>query len=375
MQPAITDVREQYIASDITYLLRDEPSIVVGAGCELLTMNLDVLDDITDDVVDGSVARSNYATLHGSARLNISRDLPWGRAIVRPYMTVESGLMAARFNLGAYFTNTPERVLGTQPMTYAVQCFDLLHALDTPTGEAYQVPSGYKYLTAVEDILTDLGFTKYIIDRTRASTTLPATKVWPIAENTTWLTVVNDLLAAVGYRGIWSDWDGYLRCEPYETPATRQPEWEYDATVYNTMLGETRTYVRDFYEAPNRWVAVRNGQINGTTPVEGDGIYTYVNQYAGDTSVSGRGGRIITRLLSFDAADQAALVAQTQSAIEADLTLKTKITVETSPNPLHWHFDVLTLIDAEAGANLKVLESSWELPLTGGNMKHEWSTI
>lgn len=375
MQPVVTPIRSAYTDAQIRALIQDEPSIIVGAGAELLNMNLDVLEVITDHLVDGTVRRSNYATLHGSASLNISRELPWGRAIVRPFMTLESGTMNVRFNLGAFFTNTPERVLGTQPLTYSVECYDLLHALDTPAGEAYQITLGTGYLDAIETILTDQGFTRIIIDRTRASTTLPATKVWPIAENVTWLIIVNDLLAAIGYRGIWSDWDGYLRCESYETPSTRQPEWVYNATSLNSMLGQTRTYTRDFYAAANRWVAVRNGQIDGATPVEGAGIYTEVNQNNGETSVSARGGRVITRPLSFDAADQAALVAQTKSAIEADLTLKTKITVETSPNPLHGHFDVLTLIDAEAGANLKVLESSWELPLLGGDMKHEWSTV
>lgn len=374
MQPIVAPVRSGYTKEQITELIQSS-AFIVGAGAELLNMNLDVLENITDDLVGGTIRRSNYATLHGSASLDISRELPWGRAIVRPYMTIESGSMSVRFNLGAFFTNTPERVLGTQPLTYSVECYDLLHALDTPAGEAHQVFSGTRYLDAVEEILTAQGFTRIIIDRTRATTTLPATKVWPIAENTTWLIIVNDLLAAIGYRGIWSDWDGYLRCESYETPATRQPEWTYNATSLNSMLGQTRTYTRDFYAAPNRWVAVRNGQITSDTPVEGNGIYTEVNQNNGETSISARGGRVITRLLTFDAADQAALIAQTKSAIENDLTLKTKITVETSPNPLHGHFDVVTLVDAEAGANLKLIESSWELPLLGGDMKHEWSTI
>lgn len=375
MQPVIVPVRSDKTSAQIINLIENEPSKIIGAGAELLNLNLDVLEDITTNLVDGTVRRSNYATLHGSASLNISRELPWGRAIVRPFMTIESGATLARFNLGAFFTNTPERVLGTTPLTYSVECFDLLHALDTPTGEAFQVASGTRYLDAVEGILTDQGFTRIIIDRTRATTTLPATKVWPIAENITWLIVVNELLAAIGYRGIWSDWDGYLRCESYETPSTRQPEWTYNATSLNSIVTQERTYIRDFYAAPNRWVATRNGQIDTTTPVEGAGIYTEVNQNNGDTSISARGGRVITRLLSFDAADQAALIAQTKSAIEADLTLKTKIIVGSAPNPLHGHFDVVRFTDAEAGADLKLLESSWELSLTGGDMKHEWSTL
>lgn len=375
MQPVVTEVRSHLTSNQVVALLRDEPSIVVGAGCELLNQNLDVLEDISSDLLDGSVSRSNYATIHGVAQLAISRELPWGRAIVRPYMTIESGSTSARFNLGAYFTNTPARVLGATPITYDVQCFDLLDALNTPAGVAYSVPAGSTYLNAVKDILINQGFTKFVIDQRRATTTLSTAKVWPLEEKNTWLAIVNDLLAAVGYRGIWVDWNGYLRCEAYVGPSSRQIEWAYNSTIPNTMLGETRTYTRDFYEAPNRWVAVRANDTAGATPVEGAGIYTYVNQNVGETSVTGRGGRVITRILSLDAADQAALIAQTQAAVEIDLNINTKIQVETSPNPLHWHFDVVSLTDAEAGVDLKLIESSWNLPLLGGDMSHEWSKI
>lgn len=375
MQPPITDIRSHLTAAQVTALLRDEPSIIISAGCELLNQDLDVLDDFSNDLEGGSITRSNYATLHGSATLAIARELPWGRAIVRPYMNIESGTTLARFNLGAYFTNTPKRVLGAIPLTYDVQGFDLLHALDTPAGAAYSVAAGTRYLDAIKDILIQQKFSKFIIDQSRATTTLPTAKVWPLEEKNTWLAIVNDLLAAIGYRGIWADWNGYLRCEAYQAPNARQTEWSYDSMSAVTMLGETRTYERDFFEAANRWVGIRASDTAGATPVEGNGIYTYTNLNNGDTSVAGRGGRVITRILQLDAADQAALVAQTQSAIEADLSLKTKITVETSPMPLHWHFDVLKLTDPEAGADIKVIESSWTLPLSGADMSHEWSTV
>lgn len=375
MQPVVVDIRNHLTSDQIKALIQDEPSLVISAGAELLNQDLEVIEDITSDFEGGSVSRSNYATLHGSATLSIARELPWGRAIVRPYMYIESGATLARFNLGAYFTNTPARVLGTKPLIYNVQGFDLLHALDTPAGSAYSVAAGTRYLDAVQDILTAQRFSKFIIDRRRATTALSTAKVWPLEEKNTWLAIVNDLLAAVGYRGIWCDWDGYLRCEAYESPQARKAEWVYDSTSAYTMLSETRTYERDFFDAPNRWVAVKTNDTSGATPIEGAGIYTYTNNYAGETSVQGRGGRVITRILSFDAADQAALVAQTQRSIEADLTLKTKITVQTSPNPLHWHFDLLKLTDGEAGADMKVIESSWTLPLDGGDMDHEWSTI
>jgi hypothetical protein len=371
MQPLITAVRSNYTAAQVIHEIRDSPNLIVSAGCELLDQNLTVLEDITADFIDGSVKRSNYATLHGTASVQLSRDLAWGRAIIRPYQKING----IRFNLGAYYTNTPDRVLGTMPLIYSVECYDLLDALNTPTGEAYAIAAGGSYVNAIYDIVTSQGFTKFILDKSRIGTTLPTAKVWPLDTQTTWLNVINDLCAAIGYRGIWSDWDGYLRIEPYTEPAIRTSEWTYETVGAYTMASQQRVYTKDYYAAPNRWVAIRNNNVAGSTPVEGNGVYTYVNQYNGLTSVQARGGRIITSILQVDAADQAALVAQTQQAIETDLRLQTKISLETSPNPLHWHFDKLTLNDSEAGQNLEVLEQEWELPLLGGNMRHVWSVI
>jgi hypothetical protein len=200
--------------------------------------------------------------------------------------------------------------------------------------------------------------------------------VWPLTAETTWLNIVNDLLAAIGYRGLWSDWDGRLRCEPYLSPGERAVEWTYDTTDQATsMLAVKRIISRDYYNAPNRWVAIRNNDVAGTTPVEGNGVYTYVNQYNGLTSVEARDGRVITSILQLDAADQAALIAQTNKAIETDLRLQTKYTVESSPNPLHWHFDKLIYKDNEIGTEVKVMSTNWELPLLGGNMRHNWTEI
>lgn len=371
MQPQVTGVRSDFTAAQVIYAIRDSPNLIINAGCELLDQNLRVLENITDDFVDGTVKRSNYATLHGTASVLLSRDLDWGRAIIRPYMI----LNGIRFNLGAYYTNTPDRVLGEQPLMYQVECYDLLDALNTPTGEAYAIAAGGSYVNAIYDVLTSQGFTKFVLDKSRIGTTLPTAKVWPLDTQTTWLNVVNDLCAAIGYRGVWSDWNGYLRIEPYLQPGIRQSEWTYETQGLQAMTSQQRTYTKDYYGAPNRWVAIRNNDVAGTTPVEGNGVYTYVNQFNGLTSVEARGGRVITSILQLDAADQSALIAQTQQAVETDLRLQTKITLDTSPNPLHWHFDKVTLNDSEAGQNLEVMEQEWELPLSGGNMKHVWSVI
>jgi hypothetical protein len=374
MQVLTAPPRQAFTDATIIRIIRDEPAVEFSAGLELLNMGLQVLDDLTNDFIGGSVARNAYATLHGTATLGLTRVLDWGRAIVRPYMNMTDGTTLIRFNLGAYFTSTPERTLGYEPETYGIAGYDMLHGLSTTVGEAYAVDAGVGYLDAVAAILTAQGYTRFVIDRDAAGTVLPSARVWPIDEQTKWLTIVNDLLGAIGYQGIWSDWDGWLRVHKYVSPSARSSEWTYDVDPETSMLDTLRTLRRDYFEAPNRWVAVRTNNIDGAAPVEGDGIYTYVNQYLGDTSVQAR-GRIISKVVPLEAADQASLVAAAQKTIDADTRTSATMALTTWPNPLHWHFDRVTLNDPDVGPVADVLSTSWTLPLDGSLMSHGWSLL
>ena len=367
--------RDAFTVAQITTLIQDAESVRIDRGCELLDMSLNVIEDISADLQGGSVSRAAFANIHGTTDLDISRDLDWQTAILRPYMLVSDSDITARFNLGAYFTSTPKRSLETTPRVHAVQGFDIMQILQDPVGEAYALEQGTLYLAAVEEILTSRGITRFVIDQSSAATALPTPRSWIMEEKLTWLIVVNDLLAAIGYRGIFSDWDGQLRCEPHVSPKLRSPEWYYDTGAKTSMLNPDREMERDFYEIPNRWVAVRSNQTEGTTPIEGNGIYTFVNQNVGETSVDARNGRTITRFLSIDAADQASLQAQAQVSIDADMGLSTKLKVGTHPNPLHWHFDRLLLNDPEIGAFVDIQGTQWTLELDGTSMTHEWTVL
>lgn len=355
-------------------LIRTNPSMLLGAGMDLLDRNLNVIADLSGDLQDGEVSRSNFATLHGSLTFTLTAQLSWGSAIVRPYLLVGGeGMTTQRFNMGAYFTNTPNYTTGTDPTVYSVQGYDLLDVLNSKVGDSYAVQAGTEYLTAVETILINQGVTKYTIDSARAGTLLPEARGWAATEGATWLRIVNELLSAIGYRGIYSDWDGQLVCVPYQSPEDKAPEWTYDDGEFTAELLPQQEVSHDYYATPNRWVAVRTNMPEGTTPSEGDGIAIYQNDSDGETSVEGR-GRVKSERYEFEAADQDALVTKLMQQVAQDKTVSTNIAGETSPNPLHWHFDVITIETAELGT-LKVRETSWKLPLNGGLMGHEWAVI
>lgn len=370
--------RDGFTDEQIVGLLQDSPALELTAGLELVDLDLNVLEDVSDDLAGGQVSRNSLADLHATCTLQITRDLDWGAGLVRPYLTVSDGQIAARFYLGVYHLNTPSRSAQESPPTFDVQGYDLLLRLADPVGDAWSIAVGDLYLTKVEEILRSLGFTQFIIDQEAAAKAAPTPRTWAFTDRVTWLQVVNDLLASVGYAGIWSDWNGRLRCSPYQLPAAREIEWTYTDDAATTMLTAEQTITQDFFDAPNKWIFYRGNGIDGETPTEGNGRFGWVNYRVGLTSVEARGGRIITRMESVDAADQAALYAQALQMIQNDMDVATVIDQPTSANPLHWHLDRLLI--QGAGSIVDVQCTAWTLPLPGGSgvpgdMSQTWRAI
>ncbi len=377
MQPLTAAPRDHLTADQVIWLIRDSAHTIIDAGMELLDRSFMVVEDISKDlVVEGcEVSRQSFADIHAAAQFSLSRELSWGRAIVRPYVVLSNGDYDARFNLGAYYTSVPTVDVGPDTIIYDVEGIDVIHRLHDPIGSSYFVPTGTPVLAKVEEILVAQGFTNAVIDQSKASVVSLGDRVWPMEDSTTWLKVVNNLLSSVGYAGIWTDWNGAPRCEQYTVSGDRASEWTYEAAGVRSMVSENRAVELDFYEVPNKWVAVRSNNVDGPQPVEGDGKYTYVNEFSGPTSVEARDGRVITRVLSIEAADQPSLVAQAHVSIEADIRVERRFGLESSPNPLHWHFDRLTFNDAKVGVPAEVLAYDWRLPLDGGLMSHTWKAV
>ena len=111
--------------------------------------------------------------------------------------------------------------------------------------------------------------------------------------------------------------------------------------------------------------------------VEGNGIYTYVNQSVGPTSVDARRGLVITRTESVDVVDQGALIARANEIINADLTIPVLYNVTTFPNPLHWHFDRLLLQDSASLPIADVMATQWSLTLPPAteDMTQQWRVL
>lgn len=382
MQSLTDGPRAGYTSAQVQYLVENTSSLDTGFGVQLIDMNLDVIADISDEVSTAVVRRNSYAEAHASADFAMSAPLDWGNSLVRPYMTftgptsaTATELTTMSFYLGAFLVEEQEADLSEVPPTYAVNGIDILSLLQDPIGDDYSIDKGVVYLTRVEEILTALGITRYHIDQDAAGQTLPSPKTYTMEENPTWLQVVNDLLSAVGYAGVWSDHNGLLQCRTYMTPTERSPEWYMTADVSNTLLTQRRRRRRDMSRAYNRWVFYQ-ANLTETQPVDGLGRYEYTNLNVGPTSVEARNGRTVTAPpQALDVATPVHLYLYAQRIIDADMHIPTKFAIETAPFPLAWHFDKFAVNDPVLGADLTVLATDWTLNLDGSDMVWDWTVI
>lgn len=364
MQNLTQSPRDSFTLSQIYSLLTGD-SMTVSAGLDLLDTSNNFVRDISDDLDGGEISRNNFADVHGTCHLSIVRELAWGKDRVRPFMTLSNDSISARFNLGVFVLTTPTTSRVDDVITYDVYGSDLLHLLQTGPSDTYVAIDGTTYLDAVKAVITASGVGVGLqLDGTGSATILPVTMVWLLNPdaNTSWLSIINDLLSAINYRGLWADENGVFTSSPYAAPSTRAIEWILNTSDIKTnIVGEPRTLTSDVWYSPNWWRFVRRAM--SVKPIETAGIYTYQNDTIGRTSVAAL-GRVVKAAVRFlDAADQASLEAQGNKIIAADQATSRLFTIEVDPLPIASHFDILEFTDAGFTDKCQVI--SWNLPLDG----------
>lgn len=376
MQPLTIAPRDGLTAAQVTGILT-APALSVDYGCELLDASLKVVSDISADVAGGTVHRDNYAAVHGTVDLTISRSLAWGRDRVRPYMVLSAGGVKARFNLGVYLLSTPACALQENPITYAVTGYDQIHLLQDNVGDSYSVAAGANVLAAVQAVMTGAGITApVLLDSSASASVLQTPLTFPLTTSSspTWLQVINALLAAISYQGIWCDWDGAFRSGPYVVPSLRSPEYVFAVGDLRVgVVAAARTVTNDLWGVPNWWRFVRNGLT--TPPVESAGQYTVQNVSTGPSSQTSIGRTVHAPVVYLDAVDQASLQAQGDALVATAMRASEVITAKLSPFPIAWHWDISTYSDAVLGDDRKAQCRSWALPLDGSDMDYTIESV
>lgn len=354
-------------AQVISILTGDQ--LAVSAGLELLDSNNNFVSDISNSLVSGQVDRNNAALVQGTCNLVIEQALAWGKDRVRPYMTLTANGISARFNLGVFVMTSPDTVREENPTSYKVVGYDLLFLLQSSIADTYVVNSGTTYLSAVQGLITASGIGATVnLDGTLGASILPTTMVWALdpTVSTTWLSVINDLLATINYRPLWADENGILHSAPYIPPVNRSVEWTFDTSNKSTnIIGPKRTLITDVWGAKNWFRFVRKAMT--VQPIEGAGIYTVTPPSTGPFTIAALGRTVKASTQFLDAADQTSLVAQGDKIVALNHAVSRTFQITVDALPIAGHYDVVQFTDS--GSTDKCQVSTWSLPLDGSQGK------
>ena len=364
MQSLTQAPRANLTASQVKALITG-PSVQVTPGLELLDGNNNFVGDISSTLVSGTIERHNLAAIHGTCSLVLEGAVGWGVDRLRPFMTLSNGVISARFNLGVFLIQSPVANQMENPITYSVIGYDLLCFLDVAVGDTYTVTAGTTYFAAIQSIITALNIgSQLYLDGTLQTITLPNDMVWALApgSKTTWLDIVNDLLAAINYRNLWADENGNFRSTPALLPSLRPVEWVLDTSnpTTNIVLPQ-RDVSADVYDAHNWWRFVRTPMT--VKPIEGAGIYTVQNTATGRTSQAALGRTIKAPVQYLAASDQTSLVAQGNVVVAADQRVSRTFTISLDPLPIAGHLDIIQFNDN--GSSDICQTASWVIDLKG----------
>lgn len=370
MQSTVDSLRADLTTQEVIDIIQANV-LEYDFGLELLDANDEVIEDISEDFAGGTIAHDMQNLIHGTARLTIAREINWYNQRVLPYCILDDGVSQARFNLGVYLPVTPRRI--TQEQKWEVECYDKLLTLSVPYGSPYQLLRSANIIDTVESLIEQAGETSYDIDLTAREEIAITTRTWDVNNETTYLSIINDLLLSIGYKPLWVDQDGVFRSGPQELLDSRESEWSYSTADPYTTVYEDITQEIDFFDVPNKFRFYRNDPLQ-TLPVEGDGIYTVTNQSDGNTSIDSR-GRTILKTYQLEVNSQAALIVQGDKIVEMERQLSRTINLSTSINPLHLHDDCVDITDSDLDEEGTLyLVDKWELDLNNGRMTLELKT-
>jgi hypothetical protein len=170
--------------------------------------------------------------------------------------------------------------------------------------------------------------------------------------------VMLEALATTGdYFSPWFDNNGVLRFIRSFNPATRIPEFDYDAGNQVTRSDIVET--DDLLMAPNTFVVISNAATDSSVPVVGIATVPPTAPH----SEANRGFQILeTQDLQIATISQATLVAQNLANRQ---TIFERVTLTTAPDPRHDSYQVIRW------QGDLWLELAWSMALTeGGQMNH-----
>ncbi|MYE70853.1 MAG: hypothetical protein F4237_12490 [Gemmatimonadetes bacterium] len=323
--------------------------------------------DWTEFVASGSLTRDCEAGAAADITFQVPRGVPlprWSRDTLSLSLEVrdpEHGLSEV-LHLGKYTAETPSWPAGTSVRNIRVKCYDIISAIDTPYGHSVTAARGETVRAGISRLVLDEALWadfSVMLQSPELDDVRLEDSVWPVGSETTYRTVLDDLLTWAGWRPGWSDRHGHITSTSWVNL--------YDDDIYSYLLepsvvspGPVRK--EDDYGIPN----------------EG----TFINWSLGKVlkrellapehlSVAGR-GRPVHIVTEIDTLTEQAFEAAADRAWSEMTSAPVALCFEMPPVPIWWHRDGFQYANDELDfpPGSKFLVRNWRLPLTGtGNMR------
>lgn len=263
---------------------------------------------------------------------------------------------------GVLIPESPERVADEDPQIWDVDCHDAMTVIAGTAGRTYSTGGGSigqnisKILAMANEIQVDPALT--------AIGGAAEVRQFPIKNSTSFLLGIDHLLESAGWRPAWTDRNGQLTSAAFVDPSTLPAV----AHLSGDVIGLGARAKDDTWGTPNQAVFIRD--VVGSTPVEGDGIYTINNIDSGPASQNARDGRVVSSSYEVDADSHSALVAYANREAMKVFQVPLTVCMDTIPRTDLWHRDVVTIdsSDLDYDDTDKFIIDSWVLPLDGGLM-------
>ena len=180
-----------------------------------------------------------------------------------------------------------------------------------------------------------------------------------------YLTIVNDLLAEINYNSLWFDASGVARLEPYQEPSAQNIDWSYGTTdlfLPDRHPGPNFSDEEDIFDAPNVFICVCSNP-----DLEQPMVATAVNDNPQSRKSTFRRNMRIASLIKVDnIASQEELQAYADRMRNESLLSARAITFYTLNDPGHGIGDVLALTHDDIGGIY--LETGWQMQLSAGSL-------
>lgn len=280
-------------------------------------------------VEGGSLTFDYSAEVRGGGKLTILdmqeiSTLDWTQVRIIPTLTIE-GLPP--INLGVFVPGHTQQTWGKEGRrVWDIEVLDKTSVIQQDETDAtLSYAAGQVVTEAVAALIASTGESPGSLTPSTAALTQPLTFDIGVSK----LTVINKLLAAIGYGSLWADGNGQFRVEPYVNPRNRTPVYDMHDDGNSIYLPENLLIANDIYAIPNKVIMVSQG--DGTHPaLVSEATNTDPNS---PFSFQSRGRWIADFTPGAVATTQAALDAMAQARLSALSAPATDITVTHAPLP------------------------------------------